>query len=84
MEPMFADAVFEPAESAALTEAYDIAVTELEAGLVLDEQAKTKLAKIVLAIGHLRIGSGGGLKSGKDAEDVALIAIGRFQKLRAD
>jgi len=83
MEPMFADAVFEPLESAALIEAYNIAIAELEAEFVLDEQAKSKLTKIVVAIGHLRIGSGGGLKSSKDVENIALIAINRLKKLRA-
>jgi hypothetical protein len=83
MESIFADAVFEPAESAALTEAYNTAVAELDAEAVCSEEEKLKLARMVLAIGHNRVGSGGGLKSGKDAEDIALSAIGRFKKLQA-
>jgi hypothetical protein len=57
----------------------------LDAEFVLDEQAKSKLAKIVLAIGHSRVMVGAGLKSGKDAGDIASLAINRFEKkLRAE
>jgi hypothetical protein len=84
MDPLFAEAIFEPAEATTLMDAYNRTVVEVEVEYVLDDQAKSKLGKIILAIGHNRVLSGGGLASDEDAESIASIAAARFIKLRAE
>jgi hypothetical protein len=83
MNAILAEAIFEPNEIVILMEAHARALVELEVEYVLDDKAKSKLERIVLAIGHTRVMSGGGLASDKDAEGIASIAANRFQRLCA-
>jgi hypothetical protein len=83
MGPLFEESVFQPAEATILTQAYYQSVSDVEAEYVLDDQAKSKLGKIVLAIGHNWISSGDGLTSDDDAGTIASMAIERFLRLRA-
>ena len=83
MGPRFEESVFHPAEVTILAQAYYQSVSDVEAEYVLDDQAKSKLGRIVLAIGHNWISSGDALTSDDDAETIASMAIDRFLRLRA-
>jgi hypothetical protein len=66
--------VFDPDQAAVLKLAYDRACAALSGEFHMTQQAKLKLAKIVLRTGRLSLASGHSLSSQFDVQDIASIA----------
>jgi len=77
----FKNAVFDSFQAAILKMAYVQAIIALGGNANLDQGERSKIAKIVMAIGEKRIAAGGELAASEDAQSVATIASERFLKV---
>jgi hypothetical protein len=81
---VFEKSSFDTSETAILLQAYAQAVIAVGSAYELDNGARAKLAKIILAVANNRVKAGGKLVDAKDSESVATIASERFLHLIPD
>jgi hypothetical protein len=84
LQNVFEKSSFDSAQTAILLQAYAQAVIAVGGACKLDNDARAKLAKIILAVANNRVKAGGELANAKDSESVATIASERFLRLVAD